>query len=173
MPRHSQIENSLLALHCHTTGRTPDWARASVVGEESSKSTWGFIEACKTTMACNNQCMTLDPCHKTARLYWNPTCPCVGIHLGRVEPVSPIDLTTLRTEAAQARRSCASAQETFTQPFLHRVQPKICGPERGSRPALVVVAHIFSGPPVSLRHVRGGAGRSRSLPSSPSECLAV
>ncbi len=32
------------------------------------------------------------------------TCTCVGIHLGRVEPASPIELTTPRTEAPLARR---------------------------------------------------------------------
>ncbi len=48
----------------------------------------------------------------------------------------------------------------FAQPFLHRVQPKTRGPERGSRSALIVVAHIFSWPPVRLRHVRGGVGKT-------------
>ncbi len=37
------------------------------------------------------------------------TCTCVGIHPGRVEPASPMALTTSRTEAFQARRSCASS----------------------------------------------------------------
>ncbi len=91
------------------------------------------------------------------------TCTCVGIHLGRVEPASPIALTTSRTEALQARRSCASSLDTFIQSFLHRAWPKTRGPEIGSRSALVVVAHIFSWPPVRLRHVRGGVGRRRSL----------
>ncbi len=31
------------------------------------------------------------------------TCTCVGIRPGRVEPASPIELTTSRTEALQAR----------------------------------------------------------------------
>ncbi len=38
-----------------------------------------------------------------------------GIHLGWVEPASPIQLTTSRTEALQTRRSCASSQEPFAQ----------------------------------------------------------
>ncbi len=44
----------------------------------------------------------------------------VGIHSERVEPASSIELTTSRTEALQAWRSCASLLETFTQSFLHR-----------------------------------------------------
>ncbi len=39
--------------------------------------------------------------------------------MGRVGPASPIELTTSRTGALQARRSCASSLETFTQSFLH------------------------------------------------------
>ncbi len=101
------------------------------------------------------------------------TCTCVGIHPGRVEPASAIALTTSRTEAFQARRSCASPLDTFTQSFLHRAWPKTRGPEIGSRSALVVVAHVFSWPPVRLRHVRGGVGRRRSLISSPSGRLAA
>ncbi len=38
----------------------------------------------------------------------------------RVEPASPIELTTSRAEALQARRSRVSSLETFTQSFLHR-----------------------------------------------------
>ncbi len=52
------------------------------------------------------------------------TCTCVAIHPERVEPASPIDLTTCRTEALQARRFCASSLDTFTQSFLHRAWPK-------------------------------------------------
>ncbi len=80
------------------------------------------------------------------------------IHPGRVEPASPIALTTSRTEALQARRSCASS--------LGR-------PEIGSRSALAVVTHVFSWPPARLRHVRGGVGKRRSLISSPSGRLAA
>ncbi len=101
------------------------------------------------------------------------SCTCVGIHPGRVEPASPIALTTSRKEALQARRSCASSLDTFTQSFLHRAWPKTRGPEIGSRPALIVVAHVFSCPPACLRHVRGGVGRRRSLISSPSGRLAA
>ncbi len=110
--------------------------------------------------------------HRMA-FYYLLTCTCVGIHPGRVEPASPIALTTSRTEAFQARRSCASSQDTFTQSFLHRAWPKTRGPEIGSRSALVVVPHVFSWSPVRLRHVRGGVGRRRSLIRSPSGRLAA
>ncbi len=101
------------------------------------------------------------------------TCTCVGIHPGRVEPASPIALATSRTEAFQARRSCASSLDTFTQSCLHRAWPKTRGPEIDSRSALNVVAHVISWPPVRLRHVRGDVGRRRSLISSPSGRLAT
>ncbi len=97
------------------------------------------------------------------------TCTCVGIHPGRVEP---IELTTSRTEALQARRSFATSIETFTPTFLHRAWPKTHGSERGSRSALIVVANVFSWPPLRLHHLRGGVG-SRSLVSSPSGRLAA
>ncbi len=71
------------------------------------------------------------------------TWTCVGIHPGRVEPASPIALTTSRMEALQARRSCASSLDTFTQSFLHRAWPKTRVPDIGSRSALIVVAHVF------------------------------
>ncbi len=48
------------------------------------------------------------------------TCTCGGFHPGRVEPASPIELTTSRIEALQVRRSCASSLKTFIQSFLHR-----------------------------------------------------
>ncbi len=75
------------------------------------------------------------------------TCTCVGIHPGRVEPASPVALTTSRTEALQARRSCASSLDIFTQSYLHRAWPKTRDPEVGSRSALIVVANVFSCPP--------------------------
>ncbi len=81
------------------------------------------------------------------------TCSCIGIHPGRVEPAPPIALTTSRTEAFQAQRSCARSVETFTQPIFHRAWPKTCGPESGSRFALIVVAHVFSWPPARLHHL--------------------
>ncbi len=106
-------------------------------------------------------------CQKT-RSSLVPTCTCVGFHPRRVEPAPPIELTTSRKEAPQARRSCASLLDTFTQFCLHRAWPKTRGSERGSRSALTVVAHVFSWPPARLRHVRGGVRRRRSLVSSPS-----
>ncbi len=48
------------------------------------------------------------------------TCTGVSIHPGRVEPALPIELTTYRKEALQARWSCASSLETFARSFLHR-----------------------------------------------------
>ncbi len=104
------------------------------------------------------------------------SAPPSGLHWhkpGRIEPESPIALTTSLTEALQARRSCASSLDTFTQSFLHRAWPKTRGPEIGSRSALIVVAHVFSWPPARLHHVRGGVGRRRSLISSPSERLSA
>ncbi len=101
------------------------------------------------------------------------TCTCAGIHPGRIEPASPTALTTSRTEALQARRSCASSLDTFTQSFLYRAWPKTRGPEIGSRSALIVVAHVFSWSQARLRHVRGGVGRRRSLISSLSGRLAA
>ncbi len=94
------------------------------------------------------------------------TCTCV-------EPAPPIELTSSRKEAPQARRSRVSSQVTFIQSFLHHAWPKIRGPESDSRPALIVVAHVFNWPPARLRHVRGGVGRRRSLISSQSGRLAA
>ncbi len=72
---------------------------------------------------------------------------CGGIHSGRVKKASPIELTTSRIEAPQARRACASSWETYTWSFLHRAQPKTRGPERGSRSSSNVVVHVFSWSP--------------------------
>ncbi len=83
------------------------------------------------------------------------TCTCVGILPGRVEPTSSIALTTSRTEALHARRSCANSLDTLTQSFLHRAWPKTRGSEIGSRSALIVEPHVFSWPP-------GGVGKRRS-----------
>ncbi len=109
------------------------------------------------------------PCGKNDGIKWSGctllTCTCVGIHPRRVEPASPIALTTSRTEALQARRSCASSVDSFIQSF---VWPNARGQESGSRPALIVIVHVFSWSPVRLRHVRGGVARRRSLISSPS-----
>ncbi len=112
-----------------------------------------------------------DLIYRTTSAYF--TCTCVGIHPGRVEPASPTALTTSRTEALQARRSCASSLDTFTQSFRHRAWPKTRGPKIGSRSTLIVVAHVFSWPPAGLCHVRGGVGRRRSLISPPSGRLAA
>ncbi len=46
------------------------------------------------------------------------TSTCVGIHPGRVDPASPIALTTSRREALQPRRFCESSLDTFIQSFL-------------------------------------------------------
>ncbi len=45
--------------------------------------------------------------------------------------------------------------DTFTHSFLRSAWPKTRGPERGSRSALIVVAHVFSWLPVRLRYMRG------------------
>ncbi len=101
------------------------------------------------------------------------TCTCVGIHPGRVEPESPIALTTSRTDVLQAQWSCASSLHTFTQSFVHHTWPKTRGPESGSRLALIVVAHVLTWPPARLRYVRGAMEWRRSLISSLSARLAV
>ncbi len=120
---------------------------------------WSFTEEARAG---------LIPTTPTIHPQYLLTCSCVGIHPGRVEPASPTTLTTSRTEALQTRRSCASSLDTFTQSFLRRAWPKTCGPQIGSRSALIVVAHVFTWPPARLRHVRGGVERRRSLISSPS-----
>ncbi len=56
-----QDENSLLALHCLTTGHAFDWDRASVIGKGTRKHTRDIIEPWNTTFACINQCVTLNP----------------------------------------------------------------------------------------------------------------
>ncbi len=65
-----QDKNSLLALHCLTTGHAFDWTRASVVGNGTTKRTREFIKAWKTMPICVKQCTTIDPCYKALRAYW-------------------------------------------------------------------------------------------------------
>ncbi len=96
------------------------------------------------------------------------TCTCVGIHPGRVEPASPIDLITSRTEALQTRQSCASSLETFTQSFLHRAWPKTGGPEKGSGSVLIVFAHVFSWQKKVLHKLTFGMSCSMAKPAEPS-----
>ncbi len=67
-------------------------------------------------------------------------CTCVGIHPGGGLSRNH----QLSWPRLQARRSCASSLETFTQSFLHLAWPMTHGPESGSRSDLIVVAHIFS-----------------------------
>ncbi len=86
---------------------------------------------------------------------------------GQVESASLIELPTPQNDALKALRSCTSSLETFAQSFLNRALQKARDPERGSRSALIVHAHVFSWPPVRLRYVRGGVGRNRPLTSSP------
>ncbi len=68
-----QDENSLLALHCLTTGHAFAWTRASVVGNGATKRTREFIETWKTTPTYVNQWTIIDPCYKTLRAYWKRT----------------------------------------------------------------------------------------------------
>ncbi len=86
---------------------------------------------------------------------------CVGIHPGRVEPASLIQLITFRAEALHARRSCASSLETHKEAksFLHLMGLKTHDPEMGSRSALIVFSHVVCWPPAHRRHVSFGAGR--------------
>ncbi len=63
-----QDENSLLTLHCLTTGHAFDWDRATVVGKGAPKYKREFAEAWNTTSTCVNKSMDLDPGYKTARI---------------------------------------------------------------------------------------------------------
>ncbi len=121
-----------------------------------------FIKSSKTGRAKQ---LIRQPCLVVYLL----TCICVDIHPGRVQPASPIAVTTSRTEALQARRSYASSLDVFTQSFLHCAWPKTRAPEIGFSSALIVVAHVFSWPAARLR----GLGRRRSLISSPSGRLSA
>ncbi len=69
-----QDEKSLLTLHCLTTSHGFDYARASVVKNDSKKRTLEIIEAWNTTSTRVNQCTTKDPCYKALRKYVTP-CP--------------------------------------------------------------------------------------------------
>ncbi len=62
-----QDENSLLALHCLTTGHAFDWDRASIIGKGTTKHTHDCIEAWNTTSTCVNQNITLDPDNRALR----------------------------------------------------------------------------------------------------------
>ncbi len=65
-----QDDNSLLVLHCLTTGHAFDWTRASAFGKGSTKRTREFIEAWDATQTCVNQCTTINPCYKALLEYW-------------------------------------------------------------------------------------------------------
>ncbi len=65
-----QDENSLLALHCLTTGHAFDWDRTTVFGKGMSEYKREFVEAWNTTSTCANQSMNLDPGYKALREYW-------------------------------------------------------------------------------------------------------
>ncbi len=65
-----QDENSLLTLHCLTTGHAFDWTRSSVVGNGSTKRTREFTGAWKTTLTCVHQGTSIDLCYKALRAYW-------------------------------------------------------------------------------------------------------
>ncbi len=56
------------------------------------------------------------------------TCTCVGVHQGKVEPPSQIEVITSSYEALQVRRSCASPARHF-----HQVLSPLCVTE-DSRP---------------------------------------
>ncbi len=55
-----QDENSLLNLHCVTTGHAFDWDKATVVGKGTSKFKREFVDAWNTAFTCDNQSMNLD-----------------------------------------------------------------------------------------------------------------
>ncbi len=89
---------------------------------------------------------------------------CDGIHQGRIESASPIELTTSRTEALQAPTALCELTRDF---HLIISQSCIAKDSRSEEvllgPTSPLIVHVFSWPPVRLRHVRGGWGRSRSF----------
>ncbi len=88
----------------------------------------------------------------------------VGIHPGRLETTSSIELTTSRMEAPQPVRT-----HTVTYELTRDFRPGrpaswvivTHGQVRGCRPVLILVANAFSWPPVRLRHPRGDMGKSK------------
>ncbi len=123
---------------------------AVIVNDLTTSFRWLVVQAMsRKRRAKSNALLPGRPCPAKDRISQEEhllTYTCVGIHPGRVEPASPIAMTTSRTEAHQARRSCASSLDTFTQSFFHRAWPKTRGPEIGSRSALIVVAHVSRAP---------------------------
>ncbi len=94
------------------------------------------------------------------------TATVIVLEPGRAESVLLMEFTTSRVKAPQARRTCASSIEIFTQ-------PKTSSPKRGSMSSLSMSVRIFGWPPVRLRHEQGVVGKMISLISSPSEHLAT
>ncbi len=92
---------------------------------------------------------------------------------GWVQSASSVELPTSRMEALQARWTCTSSLETFTNSFFHPAHPKTQSPHGGFRLSLTVADHVFSWPPAHFRHERSSAGKMRSLISSPSGRLAA
>ncbi len=84
---------------------------------------------------------------------------------GWAESVLSMEFTTSRVKAPQARRTCASSTEIFTQ-------PKTSSPDKGSRSSFCIVARVFSWPPIRLRHEQGVGDKRMFLNSSPPERLA-
>ncbi len=70
----------------------------------------------------------------------------VGIHPGQIEPASPIESTTLARDFHPGLSPPCVAEDPRSG--------------KGSRSALILIAHVSSWSPVRLRHVRGGVGRS-------------
>ncbi len=82
------------------------------------------------------------------------TCTCVGIHLGRVGPV----FTNWDDPVAYWGTPGLTFLCELTKGFHSVLSPSCVAENPRSRSALIVVAHVFSWPPVRLRHVRGGTG---------------
>ncbi len=117
------------------------------------------------TRCSSSGCLRLVWLHS----YYKPTlfCSCDGIRPGWVESISPMESNAYQIEASQAQWSCASSFEMFTQPFLHRAQPKARGPDWSFRASLSVVAPVISWPTACFRHEPVGVSRRMSLISSP------
>ncbi len=137
-------------------------------------------EGCKIPIACTVDPLMQSPFHSLCSNltwvivaaaskaknspYFTSFLTCAGIHPGRVEPSSLMEMAAWRVEAPQARRSCAILLEIFALSFLHHAQPKTGGLGWDFRSSLSV--HVFSWPPACFRHTWDSEGKSKFLNSS-------
>ncbi len=86
------------------------------------------------------------------------TCTCVGIHLGRVELASSVELATSLTPGSTGLYELTRDVHPVLSPSGVAANPRS---GEGLSSVLIVVAYVFNWPPVHLCHVRGSVGRSR------------